>query len=151
MIITCIDPGKHGCGVACGNERELFWAGYHPTGDASWAHGDEVYLELPRYYPGNNKTDPNDLIDIAVAGAFLAGQRGFRSTLHLIPPRTWKGTIDGDAMVERIRGRLTPEETARVEMPSAVKTLGHNVLDAVGIFLWATGRLKPRHAPTPAP
>lgn len=149
VIVYGIDPGKRGCGVAWGGESVLYRARYlAPPFPAQFGgpDADKVYLELMRYRTGDRRSVPNDLLDVATQGALLAGSLG--GGVVLVEPRTWKGTIDGDAMVERIRGRLTPQEIACVELPRAVKTLGHNVWDAVGIYLWATGRLNPKRGGT---
>jgi hypothetical protein len=67
-----------------------------------------------------------------------ASERGFL-------PREWKGTLDGDVMVERIKSRVDerPAERARVQFPQA-QDKHHNVWDAIGVGLFVVGRLAPR-------
>jgi hypothetical protein len=62
------------------------------------------------------------------------------STVELVQPRQWKGTVDKDVMIERIKTSLDLSEMKNVCLPKA-KGLHHNVWDAIGIGLWASGRL----------
>ena|ERR1035437_9519326 len=59
-------------------------------------------------------------------------------------PREWEGTLNRkgavDPIVERIKGRLTVSERARVELPAP--SLAHNTWDSVGIGLKALGRFE---------
>ncbi|NOJ83830.1 hypothetical protein [Myxococcus xanthus] len=57
-------------------------------------------------------------------------------------PRDWKGSLDADAFIERIKQRIDAAEHLRVELPS-YSSLHHNVWDAIGIGLHALGRLAP--------
>lgn len=101
-----------------------------------------LVVEMPRIYPAARQTgNQNDLVNLA--GTVAAVSTLLVETRTLVYPRDWKGTLDPDSMIERIQKRLSPEETARVELPSAA-SLHHNVWDAVGIGLHAVGRLEPR-------
>lgn len=110
--------------------------------------GDEPFqlvIELPRVYAAaHQKGDQNDLIQLAgtvgMLGGFLPGVSSRRS----IYPRDWKGSLDADAFIERIKQRLDAAEHLRVELPST-SSLQHNVWDAIGIGLHALGRLAPHH------
>lgn len=99
----------------------------------------EVIVEKPQVYV-RGKGDPNDLIEVALSGGAFAGWF-YMATQTAIQPREWKGQVNPDAMIERIKSRLSPEETARVEIPRA-KSLAHNIFDAVGIGLHRLGRLR---------
>jgi hypothetical protein len=106
-----------------------------------------VVLEWPQVYrTGRGKGDPNDLlalagVDSAIA-ALLLRQLGEVSVDYVLP-QAWKGTLDGDVLVRRVQERVTPEERARVWLPSA-ESLHHNVWDAVGLALWSVGRMAKR-------
>ena len=164
-LLSC-DPGKNSAGLA-------LWA---PTGpDSSWElqaacleefdHPSEiaaaaisfvggrftVAVEVPQVYAaGFSRGDPNDLIDITlVAGAVLgAGDL----TSIWFRPREWKGQVDGDVMITRIRSKLTQTEMDRVRLPtkrdgkSVRVTVAHNVFDAVGVGLHAIKKLKLKRA-----
>ena len=164
-MLIAIDPGIRGCGVAMfvnhTEPKALICAGYvgNPnrkgndlqeirdlatavnefvdTASPSWLC-DELVIEWPQVYrAGKSKGDPNDLLILtAVAGAlsYISVDKAYR-----VLPRAWKGTVDPDACIERIKTRITPEEYACVELPKAA-SLQHNVWDAVGIGLHAVGR-----------
>jgi len=158
--LLAVDPGVRGCGVAFFNGDILLNATYieNPffTGSrvreavhlahavSTWAFTKGLYfdlaVEVPRVYPAaRQKGDQNDLIAVAgVAFAVGAKTAGFITTYY---PREWKGTIDPDAMIERIKGRLSPAEKHRIL--TVKKSLMHNVYDAIGIGLKKLGRLEP--------
>jgi hypothetical protein len=161
-LLSC-DPGKHHVGLALwaptgpGSTWELQGAKLeefdHP-GEAAAAATDfvgrgrfTVAVEVPQVYSaGFSKGDPNDLIDITlVAGAVLgAGDL----TSIWFRPREWKGQVDGDVMITRIRSKLTQKELDRVRLPtkrdgkSVRETVAHNVFDAIGVGLFALKKLK---------
>ncbi|MCP3104638.1 hypothetical protein LZ198_37820 [Myxococcus sp. K15C18031901] len=104
-----------------------------------------VVSECPQVYTaGKSKGDPNDLIELAGVVGRVAGALGATSERSVLP-REWKGTLNGDVMVERIKSRLDerPCEHLRVQLPRA-QDKQHNVWDAVGIGLHVLGRLVPR-------
>ncbi|WP_141592263.1 hypothetical protein [Myxococcus sp. AB056] len=104
-----------------------------------------VASECPQVYTaGKSKGDPNDLIELAGVVGRVVGELSATSERSFLP-REWKGTLDGDVMVERIKARLgeRPQEHLRVQLPRA-QDKHHNVWDAVGIGLYVVGRLAPR-------
>jgi len=153
-MIVAIDPGVHACGVAVFRDAVLERAEYidilHQGGPvalaravAAWTGGataiGRVVVEKPQVYVRRlSKGDPNDLIDLAVVvGALLATVQGVGET---VLPQRWKGSVPKDIMNARILGRLSDAEKQRIVYPKR-KTLGHNVVDSVGIGLWALKRL----------
>lgn len=112
-------------------------------------HGLLCVLEYPRFYGvksygGDPKATgvANALIREAVTlGGFAEQARKQGARVLEVAPRIWKGTMRKDAMVERIKGRLDADERAIVEALGLPPSKVHNVYDAVGIFLWAVGRL----------
>lgn len=101
-------------------------------------------IEKPRIYPQvkQRKGDLNDLVDLAmVAGAVAAGvdEPYFVRTLY---PHEWKGNMPKEKMTALIRSRLSDSESNLVALEErACGRLIHNVLDAVGIGLYVSGRL----------
>ncbi|MCP3163313.1 hypothetical protein [Myxococcus qinghaiensis] len=168
-----IDPGLRHCGVAVfavpEHERASLLAAGLPKNPerqdgelslASWAAmafavrewlrprvGDEPFqlvIEMPRVYAAaHQKGDQNDLIQLAGVVGMLGGFLTNVASRRSVYPREWKGTVDADAFIERIKQRLDAVEHLRVELPSAA-SLHHNVWDAIGIGLHALGRLAPR-------
>lgn len=98
--------------------------------------------EWPQIYVGS-PNDPNDLLGLVGVGAAIASAVGSKQA-RCILPREWKGSLDGDAMAERIESRLTEKERARIE-PCA-PSMRHNVLDSIGIGLFYFGRLERKRA-----
>nr|BDT33744.1 hypothetical protein MFMH1_34130 [Myxococcus sp. MH1] len=101
--------------------------------------------ECPQVYTaGKSKGDPNDLIELAGVVGRVAGSLKATSERSYLP-REWKGTLDADVMIERIKARLAerPHEYLRVQLPRA-QDKHHNVWDAIGIGLHVVGRLAPR-------
>lgn len=116
-----------------------------PLRAAGVAASVTVASECPQVYTaGKSKGDPNDLIELAGVVGRVAGELRATSERSFLP-REWKGTLDGDVMVERIKARLgeLPHEHLRVQLPRA-QDKHHNVWDAVGIGLHVVGRLAPR-------
>ncbi len=84
---------------------------------------------------------PKDIIDLReIFGAFIGG---IEAELYATPtPSTWKGTIDGDILNERVLDRLEPYEKSMLSMAqrNGADGLSDHVLDAVGIGLFTLGR-----------
>ena len=104
-----------------------------------------VVAEWPRVFGrGKSKGDPNDLLPLSgCSSACVARLRP--ETCAAVRPDEWKGQAPTDTVVRaRVASRLSPREAnilAHAEH-AAGKTLGHNVLDAVGIGLFAVGRFE---------
>ena len=169
--LLSIDPGIRGTGAAIFQDGLLTAAAYvknfekkgggpYEAAKMAWAVFDwyeqrsrsfaalnTLVLEWPQTYSGRaSRGDTNDLFPLAGVDAALAvlfpGAGVTRYT-----PHEWKGSVDGDVMIERIKGRLSDEEKAAVTLPSA-KGLAHNVFDACGVGLKFLGRLD-RHRSFP--
>ena len=105
----------------------------------------QIIIEFPQAYHerAQQKGDQNDLLHLAyfvgLLHADLIQQELPPFSVFLPLPRQWKGQLDKDVSLLRITKKLSAEEVAQVELPSA-KSLHHNVWDAVGIGLWKTKR-----------
>ncbi|RYZ37864.1 MAG: hypothetical protein EOO71_26325 [Myxococcaceae bacterium] len=168
--LVAIDPGLRHCGVALFDvaSASLLCVGLPKNPEpahgalslASWASmagavhewlrprvGEEPFqlvIELPRVYAAaHQRGDQNDLIQLAGVVGMLGGALAPVADRRSVYPRDWKGTLDADAFIERIKQHLDAAEHLRVELPSA-QDLHHNVWDAIGIGLHALGRLSPR-------
>jgi hypothetical protein len=163
--LVSIDPGLPACGVAVYDEAGALmraalvrnvaeseadlprrwqkmalsvteWIGKRPL-------ATELVVEMPQIYKtAQQEGDQNDLVALAGVTSALC-TLVFASTARIVYPRQWKGTLEKAAMVERIKGRLSPEEHSRVHLPTAA-SLQHNVWDGIGIGLHAFGRLDPK-------
>lgn len=170
--LLSVDPGKNALGWAYfGDAGFLYAAGVARSSVPTVPGGDEVaevarqlmqtleaYLaDLPpirslaiekmKIYPGpQQKGDQNDLIDLSyIAGGvhmLPTARRAERVTL--VHPHSWKGQVPKNVMKERIERSLTELEVKLVHatLQTTPEGLRHNGWDAVGIGLWAQGRLR---------
>lgn len=145
-MIVAIDPGKHASGWAAFHGGELQLCGYtgsHKTVVATlepiFGTPELVIIEAPRVYDRRRwKGDPNDLIDISIAGGILVGALR-PEAIKIIRPQDWKGQTPKDIQAERTLAKLTEAERLQLEGVTTKSKL-HNVIDAVGIGLWELKR-----------
>ena len=134
--LIAIDPKGWGSlkgrpGYAVFNNGVLVETGNEPHLSAVC---DTLVIELPQVYQhGRSKGDPNDLIRVA----FYAGSctRIGHGVLSTPTPAEWKGQTPKAICAERIKAVLAVHELVHLYKAD------HNVLDAVGIGLWALGRM----------
>lgn len=106
-----------------------------------------VVYERPQIYRASkSKGDPNDLIGLAAVGAGVVMLYPGARVLTPTPaewcgqlPKATRGRASASPRARRILSRLTS-----IELPRAPDQ--HDALDAVGLGLWALGRLEIRHA-----
>lgn len=151
-MLVAIDPGKHECGVAVfkddGDLVKAFLLPREMRLDLECLTVRAVVLEVMRVYPDRQgkKVPPNDLIDVATAGAVLAGRcASYYTEVIGVYPRDWKGTMDGDAMTRRIAAYVASEKWDDRISYAGAKT--HNILDAIGIGLWYFRKINTRLLP----
>jgi hypothetical protein len=134
--LLAIDPGEHtGWAVFC--DKKLLGCG---LGEPPIERVDRIVIELPQVYP-LQPVPPNDLITLA----FLAGRyAGVAATVEVstVLPHQWKGNMPKEACAARVRHALSPEERAVEDACAAgvPEKQMHNVKDAIGIGLFASGR-----------
>lgn len=101
---------------------------------------ERAVIEKPVVYDQKSwKGDPNDLVSVALisgaAGALLEAEM-----TEFISPRTWKGGVPKDISNRRIIKKLDDCEAKLLQNLGLSKTMRHNVVDAIGIGLWAVNR-----------
>jgi len=169
--LVAIDPGRnlgwclmaflHGawtlaaCGLVCSAARGLneqaaetltgaqgsilraLWAMGHHPGDRPLA-----VCELMEFRPDDVRSNAQDLIRVATIGAAVAGMVSLEA--RFATPQEWKGQVPKDVMGRRVLAILSPGELAimRAGLMDHAPGLHHNTLDAIGIGLWATGRME---------
>lgn len=164
-VFMALDPGfakNNGTGWALFVNKQLHSAGLSDSVEAAFPDrireicaGIPVYQPQPhrtiehmRIYPGpQQKGDQNDLLDLAFLEGALAAAA---SSFSLVPARSWKGNVKKDVLQERISKRFDitkggdPIESAvfhdAVQKIRSAEKRG-SVIEAVGIGLWAVGRL----------
>lgn len=157
-VFVSLDPGKHAVGYAIFIDRELKACGlakqagdvkYHwmaeeytdePTVCRNRSWPERIVMEIPQIYDRRRwKGNPNDLLPIIAHGALIAG------TLHpiyfeTVTPEDWKGQVPKEIQNERDRRALTPTELDVLTSAPVAASKLHNVIDAVGVGLWALKR-----------
>lgn len=166
-MILSIDPGLRACGVALFLEAtNLLAAGWvrspskKDQGFIAWkAMAEEVWrwydkqrgqnltrivVEIPGAYGSDTPDRTLKVQNLVGVGTWICATSIMVSggEQQLVRPRDWKGTIDPDAMCARAWNELSPLEKDRVVLPAS--SYQHNVKDAIGLGLWATGRLSPK-------
>jgi hypothetical protein len=106
----------------------------------------KLVIECPQVYQRSHMsarkrgTDPNDLIQLAAVVGAIVARVGQMPTVLL--PMEWKGQVDKAVMWDRALKRLSPEEFERVPgAPKVLKSLAHNMHDAIMLGLVHLGRL----------
>lgn len=135
-MLIAIDPGVYKTGIARFRDGKLIDADYVPNECISYEDCDRLVVESQQIYPGS-PVRTSDLIDLAHAAGMVAGR--FEVAPEWVLPKKWKGNTPKAICTKRIEKCLTPEEVEALD-PSVPKSLRHNMLDAVGIGLWALGR-----------
>jgi hypothetical protein len=141
-----VDPGADQ-GVSCWVSGKLFYAclGF-PRVTIACA---SLVIERPQIYsPKVSKADPDDIITLAMRAGkavqyFL--DRGLNESNVLeVKPATWKGQVKKEVHHARILKALLHEEVLLLTafLEPVAKAKRHNVLDAVGLGLWALGRIR---------
>jgi hypothetical protein len=174
MILVSLDPGTKHCGVAVFQNTELYTAALVKTQGGSAARLDVVdsmgkavqgYVnwhlqqlqlrptnkervlfvsEFPQFYQDKgSKIDADDLMMLAsVVGSVRNGLDAVTETYAYLP-REWKGQVPKKIHNRRVEAALRVVESERVAWP--LKSMKHNVLDAIGIGLFQLARMNLRH------
>jgi len=146
--LIAFDPGAHtaawatfdgGLLMRCGIEQEPLG---RALGQRFASIAARVVIELPQVYQQRAwRGDPNDLIAVAVTvGRIMQTFEGTAGETSVVLPHTWKGNVPKAIMGERILGRLDHEERSVLERLKLPATIKHNVIDAIGLGLWALAR-----------
>jgi len=147
-VIWFFDPGRE-TGWAVGWDGELLACGLlraYPD-KALWMPGEEgeakAWIEFPEYREHNNKVAINDLLALASkAGRIEERCLLWGYTTHRVKPSGWKGAVPKEIHHQRVLAELRPAEHQILTpvLSALAHGIRHNVLDAVGGFLWAAKR-----------
>ena len=159
MKLLAIDPGINCSGWAVFQDNILTQASYSAPSkgdfetrlqhlvrasrrDCMFDHFDRLIIEMPQAYRGDRSVPPEDLIKLGIVAGYWAGYVE-TGAIEFVLPRTWKGQVPKLVMCHRILSRLQPEEMQRIALPDQLTehTRATNMVDAIGIGLWALGRL----------
>ncbi len=101
------------------------------------ADSDRVVVERGTWRGGGKGSmPPAQLADFNASAGQLAGWYG-----ELVTPDEWKGRVPKDKHQPRIIAALTADERAVLADAKVAPSLLNNVIDAIGIGLFAVGRL----------
>ena len=148
-ILVAIDPGAKHLGWArfvdgvlstCGLSKASM-PGAHADNVCEGSKHDRPDVVIVEQMSPRDLPNEADLLRVTETGCYVAGTLQ-PSTFRLVPARTWKGSVPKDIHHRRVRAKLSPVELARLErgLEGVAPRLQHNVLDAVGIGLYAVGR-----------
>jgi hypothetical protein len=162
MNLLSIDPGVTCCGWAYWRDGKLVLCGLSRTKEVGiearicahdfrrhWLYGqpDFIVIEKPEVYQQRFwKGDPRDLVELAmVVGGIIAQFPGVR--VRAVFPKEWKRQVPKSVSESRTLAKLSELEKNKSESPevfgepdTAPPSLLHNMMDAIGIGLWALGR-----------
>ena len=137
-----IDPGTKAMGWALWDENKMTLCGL--ARGKTWTSAvtampklkvDKLIIEDQQIYR-TSRIDAHSLLAVArVVGAAVA-YYDFCPHL-LVKPREWKGQLTKEICNQRTLARLTEEERSLISAALCPPSLKHNVLDAIGIGLWA--------------
>jgi hypothetical protein len=106
----------------------------------------DLIIELPQVYKashqvgGKSKVDPDDIINLAGCVGTIIGTLHYPKTT-IYRPYQWKGQVPKEICHARAIKALSTEELKVVDAGLPAKSLAHNVLDAVAIYLKHVGRV----------
>lgn len=155
-LTLAVDPGKQHAGWAlfeggvlkyCGIVRDL--DGPYEVAQAVWEaaqnHGlrldelDTLIVESQQIYRFGG-SDPNSMIPVATtAGAVLGKAPKWTKRMNPLP-REWKGSTEKSIYTDRIQNALSPSELIVLDRLKTTKKYRIDVVDAIGLGLFATGR-----------
>jgi hypothetical protein len=140
--LVAIDPGEK-AGVAVFHEQRLVAVEF--VVDAvgrGWCwkgpYGVPVVCEMPQKYVGSN-IDMQTLLTLSFSAGYLVSSVQ-PSELKLVFPREWKGQRPKEVDNPFTLRILSDQERHILEVSGIAKSQQHNVVDAIGIGLWALGR-----------
>lgn len=152
MKVLAIDPGVKSLGWAAFAAGSLIRCGLHQADDVvdmirllqgrwSGMKPELAVIEVPQVYQQRRwKGDPNDLIDVALVAGAVAGALASANEVRFVRPREWKGQRPKEICNGLTMRTLTEGEREQVETDETPRSKRHNVIDAVGLGLYAIGR-----------
>lgn len=95
-----------------------------------------VVVEFPQDYPGETAAKKADIAKLRDRARLALSNYGSAGEyIRKVAPHDWKGSVPKEIHNARILAALTQEERALV--PSAGGKPDHNVVDAIGLSMWA--------------
>lgn len=144
FLLVTLDPGQQ-AGLAVFKGPSLVWCGLNelpPYG--GWCYG--IFWEKPQINGQTEGKDPNAIVTEAVtAGRWLdrlPRQLGAACAFERsVFPVQWKASVPKKIHNARVLAKLAPEELAILKALKLPVSKEHNVIDAIGLGLFALGRM----------
>lgn len=142
-MLLAIDPGTVTGWALFTSAKRLLACGLNDPSACRWhvpSAFSKVVIERPKIYPGGRTKNPNDVLSVAINAGEWAGRYKHQGCeIEYVEPSGWKGQTPKEIQHRRDWARLSLEEqdvvsAAGKSMPASKR---HNMLDAVGIGLWA--------------
>lgn len=167
MILLAIDPGLEFLAWATFYEKRLLSCGLsivykerQTLGELARSHVnnvprlnyDYIVLEEMRHYPAKGArhiadAKANDLLRLQLIGAYVSGSLSLEQTQFIsAPAMQWKGQVKKHVTKHRVYDALDEreQEVFAHDVKRIAESKRHNVFDAIGIGLFALGRIKGR-------
>lgn len=145
-MLLAIDPGKTSGFSLFSDRGRLLACGLGDPVACRWhvpSAFSKVVIEQPRVYPGGRTKNPNDVLSVAVNAGEWGGRYSFQGcAIEYVTPSGWKGQTKKEIQHARDWARLDLDEQDLVSRSGKgiAASKRHNMLDAIGIGLWAVGR-----------
>jgi hypothetical protein len=151
-LITAFDSGtytgwaqaQHGRIVACGLIKVLK---DQPMAKLPASGGGLVIIEKPIHRRHGKTVDANDLITLGIkVGRLVETYLVLGNTVRTVLPTDWKGGTPKDIQNQRDWNNLQTDERRSIGaiLAELAPSYRNNVLDAIGIALWAARQEKDR-------
>ena len=140
--LVAIDPGKK-AGVARFGDEDLVEALLvSPDKLPGAPQADKLVIERPTIYPGS-RIRPSSIITLSIDVGRLVqwvAAKNPNIEVEYVQPRRWKGQRPKNVDCRYTLSLLNPAEERIVNDSRCPPSQLHNVIDAIGIGLWALGR-----------
>lgn len=141
MLLT-VDPGAvSGWALFNKDAKLLVSCGLDAINEAK-VDVDRAVIERP--HAGEARARKKDLLTLAIRAGEWGGliMANFGVTPEYVEPSKWKGSTPKGISQKRILARLTARERTIKELAckGVAESKCHNIVDAIGIGLWALGR-----------
>lgn len=139
-MLLAIDPGAAAGWAVFDNGHRLTACGLSSFVQVPLV--ERVVIERPHSH--KTKAPVKDIITLALRAGEWGGRlrQIFGIEPEYIEPATWKGSTPKEISQSRTWAKLDPDERAVLDKAGSgvAPSKRHNIVDAVGIGLWAVGR-----------
>jgi len=101
-----------------------------------------IVVEYPEQY--SHTPAPRSSVQglACTGGGIVSMLKRDSNKVEFVLPKTWKGQVPKDIMLNRIVAKLSDTEKQILESKNYIKSKKHNVIDAIGLGLFKLNRLR---------